>query len=100
MLTVIAEYQARAGKGAEIAGVLARHTAATRAEPGCVTFIAYQDHGDPDHFALYEQYVDEAAFETHRQSPHFAAYVEGQIVPLLERRRWHRYQEIASSEGS
>ena len=61
MLTVIAEYEARAGKGAEIAAVLARHVAATRAEPGCVTFIAFQDSGDPDHFALYEQYVDEAA---------------------------------------
>ena len=97
MLTVIAEYEARAGKGAEIAAVLARHVAATRAETGCVTFIAFQDSGDPDHFALYEQYVDEAAFQAHRQSPHFAEYVEGDIMPLLARRRWHRYQEIASS---
>ena len=99
MLTVIAEYRARAGNGAEIAGVLARHSSATRAEPGCVTFIAYQDPADPDHFALYEQYVDEAAFEAHRQSPHFSAYVEGDIIPLLERRTWHRYQEIPSSDS-
>ena len=99
MLTVIAEYQARSGQGAEIAAVLARHVAATRAEPGCVTFSAYQDPDDPDHFALYEQYIDEAAFHAHRQSPHFAEYVEGQIAPLLERRRWSRYEEIAPSGG-
>jgi quinol monooxygenase YgiN len=97
-VTVIAEYQARAGTGDEVAKVLARHVTATRAEPGCVTFIAYRDPDDPGHFALYEQYTDENAFQEHRRSAHFADYVEGQIVPLLETRRWRRYREIPADD--
>jgi len=98
MLTVIAEYEARRGMGEEIAAVLPRHVAATRAEPGCVNFVAYRDPRDPDHFALYEQYVDEDAFQAHRRTPHFATYVEGQIVPLLKHRRWRRYEEVLPTE--
>jgi quinol monooxygenase YgiN len=99
-VTVIAAYQAEAGKGDEVAAALARHVAATRAEPGCVSFIAYRDPDDPDHFALYEQYTDENAFQAHRQTAHFAGYVEGQIAPLLQDRSWHRYQEIMAGMGS
>jgi quinol monooxygenase YgiN len=99
MLTVIAQYRARAGKGAEIARVLARHSTETRAEPGCVTFVAYRDPDDPDHFVLYEQYLDEAAFDAHRRSPHFAANVQRDIVPLLEHRMWHRYEEIRATDS-
>ena len=31
---------------------------------------------DPDLFAVYEQFKDEAARDIHRQSPHLAAYRE------------------------
>ena len=50
--------------------------------------------GRPDGFVLYEQYVDEAAFEAHRQSPHFREYIEGGVVPLLAEREWHRYDLV------
>ena len=96
-LTVIAEYQAHAGMGDEVAMALARHVTATRAEPGCVSFTAYRDPDDPDHFVLYEQYADENAFQTHRRTAHFADYVEGRIAPLLQARNWRRYEEIPDS---
>jgi quinol monooxygenase YgiN len=98
-VTVIAEYQARPGTGDEVAKVLARHVAATRAEPGCISFIAYRDPDDSHHFALYERYADENAFQEHRRSAHFVAYIEGQIVPLLVDRRWRRYQEIPAEDA-
>ena len=94
MVTVIAQYKARAGAGDEIAEVLALHVAATRAEPGCVEFTAYRSLDDADRFTLHERYEDEAAFEAHRASPHFAEYVEGRIVPLLEERTWARVAEV------
>lgn len=99
-VTVMAEYQAHVGKGDEVAMILARHVTATRAEPGCVTFTAYRDPDDPDHFALYEQYTDEHAFQAHRQTPHFVGYIEEQIVPLLHDRRWRRYEEIPARASS
>lgn len=97
VVTVIAVYQADAGKGDAVAAALARHVTATRAEPGCVSFIAYRDPEDTDRFALYEQYTDENAFQAHRQTVHFADYVERQIAPLLQDRSWRRYQEVAGS---
>jgi quinol monooxygenase YgiN len=39
-VALIVHYQALAGRGDEVAALLARHTAATRAEPGCRDFVA------------------------------------------------------------
>lgn len=94
MITVIAQYRAQPGEGDRVAGVLAKHVAATREEPGCVEFVAYRSPEDPDHFLLYERYVDEGAFEAHRVTPHFRDYVEKLIIPALAERRWSRYEEV------
>jgi quinol monooxygenase YgiN len=80
-----------------VARILARHVSATRAEPGCISFSAYRDADDPDRFALHEEYANERAFQEHRQSAHFARYIEAGIVPLLRDREWRRYQEIPVS---
>jgi quinol monooxygenase YgiN len=100
MVTVIADYQAHPGRGDELARILPGHVAQTREEPGCVMFVAYRDSDDPDHFMLYEQYRDEAAFQAHRQSPHFRSNVDEKIVPLLERRTWRRLQEVADARST
>ena len=94
MVTVIAQYRTHAGKGDEVAFVLARHVTATRAEPGCIAFTAYRSEDDPDRFTLHEQYVDEDAFQAHRQTPHFRANVEEAIAPLLLERTWQRLREL------
>ncbi len=95
MLVVIARYRAEPGRGDEVAELLVPHIAATRAEPGCRGFLVNRSTEDADRFVLYEQYVDEAAFEAHRESPHFARYVLGGVVPLLAEREWERYTLVA-----
>jgi len=94
MLVVIAQYRTQAGKGDEVASVLALHRPATVAEPGCRAFVVNRSQDDGDRFVLYEQYDDEAAFEAHRASPHFKRYIEGQVVPLLAERSWERYSVV------
>ncbi len=47
-----------------------------RDEPGCLRFDVIRDRDDPNRFYLYEVYRDEAAFEGHRQTPHFKEYFE------------------------
>jgi quinol monooxygenase YgiN len=94
MLTVIAHYRAQAGRGDDVAAILARHIAPTRAEPGCIAFLVYRSTDQPDIFALYEQYLDEPAFEQHRQTPHFENYIENGVVPLLANRAWQRYENV------
>ena len=97
MLTVIANYHAKPDKGDEVAAILARHVALTRAERGCTQFLVNRSEDDPDRFVLYEQYVDEAAFQWHRKTPHFAHYVENGIAPLLIERTWKRYRLVEPS---
>ena len=50
---------------------LADNAAAARKEPGCKQFEVLVDPNDRTKIMLYEVYNDEAAFETHQQTPHF-----------------------------
>jgi len=94
MLVVIAQYRTKAGRGDDVAAVLALHHAATVAEPGCRAFVVNRSQDDGDRFVLYEQYDDEAAFRAHRESPHFKRYIEGRVVPLLAERSWERFSIV------
>jgi len=86
-VALIVHYQARPGMGDEVAALLARHTAATRAEPGNLDFVALRGTEDPDSFVLYERYESEEAFKAHQASPHFEGIAVAQIRPLLAERR-------------
>jgi quinol monooxygenase YgiN len=96
---VIARYRARHGLGDDVAEVLKKHIAATRAEPGCIQFDVSRSLDHPDEFVLYEKYRDDAAFETHRETPHFHTYILGQVVPILEERTWQKYEEVQPARG-
>jgi quinol monooxygenase YgiN len=85
-VAIVVHYQALAGMGDEVAALLARHTAATRAEPGCRDFVALRGREDPDSFVLYERYASADAFEAHQASPHFEGIAVAQIRPLLKDR--------------
>ena len=98
-MTVIANYQTRPGKGDGVAAVLAKHAATSRAEPGCLQFVVHRCDNDPDRFVLYEQYADEAAFQVHRESQHFAENIETTVAPLLAERTWRRYHTVGSQAG-
>jgi autoinducer 2-degrading protein len=59
-------------------------TASVRDEPGCSRFDVVQDNDDPHHFFFYEIYADEAAFQEHRTTPHFADWRQAAAVCLEE----------------
>ncbi len=70
----------------EIADALRKLAAASRQEPGCVTYIPHCVQGDPDTVLIYEQYKDEAAAEAHRQSEHFKKYAVGALYQKMRER--------------
>jgi len=73
---------------AEIAEILRELTAASRQEPGCISYIPHWVQGDTCTVLIYEQYRDSKAEEAHRQSPHFKKYaVAGLYQKMLERSR-------------
>jgi quinol monooxygenase YgiN len=94
-VAIVVHYQAMQGKGDEVAALLARHAAATRAEPGNLDFVALRSTGDPDSFVLYERYSSREAFEAHQASPHFEGIAVAQIRPLLSNRTIKFCQVIA-----
>jgi len=44
------------------------------AEPGCLRFDVAQSRDDPTRFVLWEWYVDEAASQYHKTTPHYLAF--------------------------
>jgi (4S)-4-hydroxy-5-phosphonooxypentane-2,3-dione isomerase len=48
---------------------------ASRQEPGVVTFEVARSQTDPNTFALYEEYRDQAALEAHAKTKHFDTFV-------------------------
>ena len=97
-VAIVVHYQAQPGRGDEVAALLARHTAATRAEPGNLDFVALRGTEDPDSFVLYERYASAGAFEAHQASPHFEGIAVAQIRPLLSERTL-RFCQVVEPEG-
>jgi quinol monooxygenase YgiN len=67
----------------EIAGILRQLAAESHKEPGCVSYIPHVLDGSPDTVLIYEQYMDEAAVEHHRGTPHFAKYAVGGLYQKM-----------------
>ncbi len=67
----------------EIAVILRELTAASRQEPGCVSYISHFVEGDPGAVLIYEQYRDAAAVDAHRETPHFKQYAIGGLYQKM-----------------
>ena len=55
---MIAVLDAKPGQADALRQLITELAAQVRREPGCVTFVPYQDHGRPGRFYLYEVYAD------------------------------------------
>ncbi len=49
-----------------------------RDEPGCLQFDVLTDPAAPDRVVLHEVYADQAAFEAHTKTPHYADFAAGE----------------------
>jgi quinol monooxygenase YgiN len=77
---------AKPGEEARVAEILRAMVPLTRAEPGCVHYVAHVGSDDPRRFFLYEEYRDEAAFQAHQDAPYFKQHVLQEALPRLESR--------------
>ncbi|MFV2177227.1 putative quinol monooxygenase [Actinomadura sp. LOL_016] len=83
---VQAVWTARDGEEAAVADIVRRMTPPSREEPGNLAYQAHVDSADPRRFVIIEEYVDAAAFEAHRASPHFRELVAGDCLSRLASR--------------
>ena len=62
------------GKLAETLAAGQAHIAASRLEPGCVSFDFYVNADGSDTFISVEEFKDQAALDAHRLTPHFLKF--------------------------
>jgi quinol monooxygenase YgiN len=75
VLTVVARIRAAKDKGDALAALLSEQCGVVRnAELGCLVYRVHRSTKEPELFMFYETYVDDAAFELHRNAPYLAAY--------------------------
>lgn len=81
---IVAVLTALPGSEAHLRALLDGMLTPSRSEPGNLRYDLWQDQSDPKRFVLDELYVDAAAIEAHRATPHFQAYLAA-INDLAER---------------
>ena len=86
MIVLLVTYVAIAGREADLESRLREMTGHTRREPGCLAYMAHRSQQEPRKFVLYEQYIDQAAFDAHRASEYFKRIVQGEYDDILESR--------------
>jgi quinol monooxygenase YgiN len=73
IVTVIATFQARPGKEADLRAALTGLVAPTRKEAGCLNYDLHQSPENPGKFLFHENWTSKALLEAHLQSPHLKA---------------------------
>ena len=91
---VAATWIAKEGEEERVLAAIRKLIEPSRAEPGCLTYRPTRDPENPRVFFLYEEYVDEQAYDAHRESDHFQRYALGEGIPLLESRERSFYETI------
>ena len=86
MVSFIVRFKFAPEDRAEVAQMMRLLAAASRNEPGCISYIPHQIEGDPDTLLIYEQYRDEQALTEHRETEHFKKYAVGGIFQKMRER--------------
>lgn len=92
-ITVVATFQARAGKEAELKTALLGLLAPTRKEAGCLNYDLHQLPEDPARFLFHENWTSKALLDAHLKSAHIAALLPrvGELcVAAPEIKIWER----------
>jgi quinol monooxygenase YgiN len=80
----IAILTAKPGKAAELRALLMGMAPHCRAEPGNLRWDIWSNEANGDQFVLDELYVNAAAVDAHRKTPHYQAYL-AKVPELAER---------------
>jgi quinol monooxygenase YgiN len=71
---------------AEMAEAVRLLAAESRKEPGCISYVPHHLEDDLDTLVIYEQYADEKALATHRESAHFKKWCVGGLFQKMKDR--------------
>ena len=69
-ITVVATFQAKPGKEAELKKALISLLAPTHKEVGCINYDLHESPEDPAKFLFYENWTSKAHLDAHLQNTH------------------------------
>ncbi len=75
-----------------------RNAEASLQEPGVRRFDMLQDESDPAHLVLSEVYVDQAAADAHKQTPHYARWRDAVAAMMAQPRSSTRFTTVFPAE--
>ena len=71
----------------------------SRHEPGCMRIDVFETVREPVEFAIYSEWVDEAAFELHATLPHTVAFIAAAEKLLTHPVQGLRLRQIGGGPG-
>jgi quinol monooxygenase YgiN len=95
MLVLAVHVTIKAGHEDEVLEPFRKLEEATRRESGCIAYVVQRSRENRRHYLVYEQYVDEAALDAHRNSPHFRQYGAEGFYRFVEDRRAELFDPIS-----
>lgn len=75
-LRVVANLKSHDETAAELRSLLEGLVEPTRAEPKCISYELLERLDDPTEFTFVEEWQDEAALDSHFETPHIVAALE------------------------
>ena len=79
IITVVATFQARPGKEAELKNALVSLVAPTRKEAGCINYDLHVSPEDAGKFLFHENWTSKAALDAHLKNTHIQV-----LLPRLD----------------
>jgi quinol monooxygenase YgiN len=95
-VTVVARFQARPGKEADLRAALLGLVRLTRQELGCMNYDLHQSPEEPAKLLFYENWTSKAALDAHLQSAHVKALLlrlDDLCTGFPEIKVWERVEE-------
>jgi quinol monooxygenase YgiN len=97
MIVVVGRVQTDAGKRAELVRIGQTVAAASRQEPGCISYRVYQDTENEHDFVFVEEWENDEALQRHFATSHVAEFVQA-IRATLVAPPDVKFHSIASSK--
>jgi quinol monooxygenase YgiN len=82
-MILYAEFTAKPGSESQVETLISGLAEKVRREPGNNEFTVYRERDNPRKFFVFEQYLDEASFETHI-SAEYGVIFNQQLSSLIE----------------
>ncbi|HEY1507955.1 MAG TPA: putative quinol monooxygenase [Solirubrobacteraceae bacterium] len=76
MIVVVGRVQTDAAKRAELVRIGQAVAAASRLEPGCISYRVYQDSESENDFVFVEEWDSDEALQRHFATAHIAEFME------------------------